>query len=378
MNQKHGKVLMLIVIAGFFAILGSTMSKSPTLPLYAKKLGLSDPEIGVVAAASTITGIVVNFVSGLLSDIYGRKRLLVVSGMVFFSAPLLYFLAKNTLTLASVRAYYGLATAIFVPVSLALVSDLYPSRKGTFMGLLSSATLIGRALAPTIAGTLIYLYGFSPVFILCSATGLTALLLMSTLPTKERKGERPKLSFKFVISPWLLPIGLIDAIVYMAYQGIETFLPLFQVLKEREWLAGLILTTEVGIMALVKPIGGYLSDRIGRIKPIVLGLLLLTCSTVLLAKAGTIPLILASVILFAIAASITTASTKPLATDIARYSGAALGLLESIKDIGQALGPIIVSIANISMGYIIIGILSIIGLVIFLVTMRYLGLDKIA
>jgi len=377
MRIKYNKVLILVIVAGGFAILGSTMSKSPTLPLYAKSLGLSDPEIGVVAAASTITGIIINFVSGLLSDIYGRKKLLIASGTVFFTAPLLYFLAKSALTLASVRAYYGLATAIFVPVSLALISDLYPSRKGTFMGLLSSATLIGRAAAPTIAGTLIYMYGFPPVFVLCSATGLIALLLISMLPIREEKIRREtKISFKLVISPWLIPIGIVDAVVYMAYQGIETFLPLFQVLKDRAWLAGLILTIEVGVMALVKPIGGYLSDRIGRIRPVVFGLLLLTLSMFTIAKSSMIPLIIASVVLFAIAASITTASTKPLATDIARYSGAAIGLLESIKDIGQALGPIVVSVVGISVGYISIGILSLLSLLIFLISMRYYNIPS--
>jgi len=376
MRIKYNKALILVIIAGGFAILGSTMSKSPTLPLYAKSLGLSDPEIGVVAAASTITGIIINFVSGLLSDIYGRKKLLIASGTVFFTAPLLYFLAKNALTLASVRAYYGLATAIFVPVSLALISDLYPSRKGTFMGLLSSATLIGRAAAPTIAGTLIYMYGFPPVFVLCSTTGLIALLLISMLPVREKARREAKISFKLVISPWLIPIGIVDAVVYMAYQGIETFLPLFQVLKNRAWLAGLILTIEVGVMALVKPIGGYLSDRMGRIKPVVFGLLLLTLSMFMIAKSSMIPLIIASVVLFAIAASITTASTKPLATDIARYSGAAIGLLESIKDVGQALGPIVVSVVGISTGYISIGILSLVSLLVFLISMRHCNIPS--
>ncbi|WP_276607303.1 hypothetical protein [Thermococcus indicus] len=38
--MRTSKALYLILIAGFFAILGSTMSKSPTLPLYAWSIGL--------------------------------------------------------------------------------------------------------------------------------------------------------------------------------------------------------------------------------------------------------------------------------------------------------------------------------------------------
>lgn len=223
------KILYAILIAGFFAIVGSTMSKSPTLPLYAQSLGLSRGEIGIVAAASTITGIFMNFVSGLLSDIYGRKKLLKISGFVFFSAPLLYFFANNAIALALVRAYYGIATAIFVPVSLALISDLYSEKKGTFMGILSSATLVGRAIAPLLAGSLIYFAGFWIVFILCSFFGFITFAITFTLP--EAEGELEKFEFSF--SSTLFLLGLLDAAVYMAYQSIETFLPLFYFLEDK-------------------------------------------------------------------------------------------------------------------------------------------------
>ncbi|RLG50534.1 MAG: hypothetical protein DRN96_07430 [Thermoproteota archaeon] len=110
------------------------MSKAPTLPLYARSLGLGLAAIGVVCSASTVTGIFVNFIGGWLSDLYGRRRLLLASGVVFLSAPLLYFAARGALSLAAVRAYYGAATAIFVPVSYALVSDLYPEHRGLLWG----------------------------------------------------------------------------------------------------------------------------------------------------------------------------------------------------------------------------------------------------
>ncbi|RLE74255.1 MAG: MFS transporter, partial [Thermoprotei archaeon] len=96
------KAFILLCIIGFFAILSSTMSKSPTLPLYADELGLSVTDIGLVAAASTITGIFTNVIAGSLSDIYGRKRLLLASGLFFSTAPFMYFIARNAPLLAAV------------------------------------------------------------------------------------------------------------------------------------------------------------------------------------------------------------------------------------------------------------------------------------
>lgn len=361
------KKLYLILVAGFFAILGSTMSKSPTLPLYAKSLGLTKGEIGLIASASTITGIFVNFASGLLSDIYGRKKLLKISGFVFFSAPLLYFLAKDALILALVRTYYGIATAVFVPVSLALISDLFPERKGMFMGILSSSTLIGRAFAPLLAGTLIYFAGFWIVFLLCSLFGFIVLALTFTFPDAGKELRR----FEFAFSFDLLLLGLLDASVYMAYQSIETFLPLFYFLENKAWLSGLILTIEISIMAVVKPYAGYLSDKIGRIKPIALGMFLVSLAMLLLAFSESLIFIIAGAVLFSLGASISEASTKPLATEISKLKGTALGFLESIKDIGQALGPIVVGFLGFKLGFVFVGIFGILALGVFLMRLKF-------
>lgn len=365
------KGLRILLIAGLFAILGSTMSKSPTLPLYAQSLGLAKEEIGLVAAASTVTGILVNFSSGLLSDIYGRRRLLKMSGFVFLSAPLLYFLAKDALVLALVRVYYGVATAIFVPVSFALISDLYPDRKGTFMGLMSSATLVGRALAPILAGSIIYLLGFSAVFILCSLTGMVAFALTFKFPDTGRQLQR----FEFSFSGALLLVGLLDAAIYMAYQGIETFLPLFYYLQGKAWLSGLILTLEISIMAAVKPYAGYLSDRIGRIKPITAGMSLVGLTMLIFAFSGSLSLIISGAVLFSLGASISEASTKPLATEISKLRGTALGFLESIKDIGQAAGPVLIGFLGLRAGFAFIGVFGIAVLLVFLASLRYVRAD---
>ncbi len=345
-NRRLGLVVFL---AGFFAILGSTMSKAPTLPLYAKSLGLGLAAIGIVGSASTVTGIFVNFVGGALSDIYGRKRLLVASGVVFSSAPLLYFAARGAGTLLMVRAYYGVATAIFTPVSLALISDMYPERKGVLMGLLSASTLAGRALAPSVAGSLIYTVGFPAVFVSCSAAGFTVLALVSRLPRVTGKTEaKPRGG---VLNSTLILIGMVEAASYMGYQALETYIPLFQSMESVEWLSGLTLSLMVATMALFKPAAGYLSDKVGRIKPIIIGLALSAASLTIIHLNKSLPAVVSSVELFAVGLSLTTASTKPLAAEISRYSGAAIGMLESIKDIGQAAGPIIVGVLGMKWGF---------------------------
>lgn len=381
-------IFFLLSIIGFFAIMSSTASKSPTLPLYGEYLGLSSFEIGLVAAASTITGIFVNFSAGYLSDIYGRKKLLIVSGIVFMTAPFLYPFVSNAWELAAVRVYHGIATAVFVPVTTALIADLYPSKKGGMMGLFSTSTLIGRLVAPTLAGIIIYTYSFHLTYTTCGVLGTIVFILVTFLPSNYTPLEPETFEKETMIvdKPFtgyaiglLLTLGLIEASTYFAMQSIETFLPLYNVnFRENPWLIGLIFTLQLTIIALLKPVMGTLSDKAGRIPIIVLGATISIAGMIILSSSSGMPIVIFSIIVFAIGVSMGTAATAPLATELLgeKAHGAAIGTLETIKDIGQALGPIIVGLISLKATYnyafLIVAFVELIALTIAIITFKAL------
>ncbi|OYT31229.1 MAG: MFS transporter [Thermofilum sp. ex4484_79] len=357
MNTR-GTFLLLCII-GFFAILSSTMSKSPTLPLFARSLGLSDIEIGFVAAASTIVGIVTNITAGALSDIYGRRRLLIASGIFFASAPFMYLLVNNSTQLTLVRAYHGLATAIFTPVSIAVVADLYRESRGLKMGLYSSSTLVGRLVAPSLAGILIAFSGFKLAYIACGVSGVIALALILRMPNMgegQQKVEAASLRgvLQILSDVRILVVSLVQAVTYYAMQSIETFLPLLlSEMRIEVWIIGLIPTIQMGIIAATKPAMGTLSDKAGRVRSMLLGILLSVMGIVALSMSYNIDLIIVSIVIFSIGVSAITASTAPLVSELTpgeRY-GSAIGVMETIKDVGQASGPIISGIVSAIFGY---------------------------
>jgi MFS family permease len=154
MRLKKSYFLM-ISILGLVAIFSSTMSKSPILPLFAMSLITSPHEvqfIGYVIAASTIPGIIVSAFAGRLSDMYGREKLVLLSVVIFASAPFFYLFATNIWILMIVRFYHGFSTAIFVPVATSAIAELYPKQKGEKISLFSSITLVGRFFAPITGG----------------------------------------------------------------------------------------------------------------------------------------------------------------------------------------------------------------------------------
>ncbi len=112
----QNKFIIYFCIIGCFAIFSTTISKNPVLPLYAASLGANDAYLGLIAAVSPLAGILFSFPVGLISDRLGRRKLLIASGCIFLTAPLLYLLIADPVYLIPVRFFHGLATAILGPV----------------------------------------------------------------------------------------------------------------------------------------------------------------------------------------------------------------------------------------------------------------------
>jgi len=103
---------LLLCLTGALAIFSSTMAKNPALPLFIRSLGVPVATVGFIAAASTIVGILVSLPAGMLSDIIGRRRVLLAAAVIFATAPFLYLLVALPWQLVLVRIYHGLATAV--------------------------------------------------------------------------------------------------------------------------------------------------------------------------------------------------------------------------------------------------------------------------
>ena len=156
------RMVWYLSLLGFFAIFSTTISKNPVLPLFSQAIGANDAVIGLIAAVSPLTGILFSFPVGVLSDHLGRRRLLITSGVVFLSAPLFYLFITDPLWLIPVRFFHGTATAILVPVISAVIAERFPENKGAMLGQFSSATLLGRTIAPLVGGIIISYFVFWP------------------------------------------------------------------------------------------------------------------------------------------------------------------------------------------------------------------------
>jgi DHA1 family multidrug resistance protein-like MFS transporter len=360
---------LVLCLMGGLAILSSTMAKSPALPLFIRSLGVAEGTVGFIAAASTVVGILVSLPAGILSDMIGRRRVILASMFVFATAPFLYLLVHAPWQLVLVRVYHGLATAILGPVAMAAVADIFDARRGERMAWYSSATMIGRFLAPSVGGLLILGNDFRWVYLVDGVAGLLALAMALQLPRLSQDQVRASGSTEMGQS-WramrsdlaalfangaLLATSLAEAAQYFAYGFVEVFLPIYmhEVVGLPAWKIGTLLTAEVLVATFSKPLNGRLSDRMGRVPFITLGLLVDAASMALMPRAHSYLALFALVAAFGLGLAMVTASTSAFVADLSKRSthGAAMGTLSSIMDIGQSGGPMVGGLLVAGFGY---------------------------
>lgn len=352
MKFKSPAFFMLIALTGGLAILSSTMSKTPVLPLFAQSLGASPAEIGWIVIASTIPGILASFPAGALSDYLGKRRVLLASLLVFATAPFLYLFVSTAWQLMAVRFYHGFATAIFGTVASAAIAERYSTDRAARLSTYSSVTIVGRSIAPFLGGFLISLASFGAVYIACAISGVLALAagtLMHDSGASQKAGKLELPHFwhglKTVLRDrGIMVVSLIEAAQYLVFGAIEAFLALFAAsLGIPAWQIGIILGVQLVSIVFMKPLMGRVSDRVGRKQVIIPGLMMGAASVVLLPHMPSFTGLSLLSLAFGLGFATVTSSTSALVADLTKNGryGSSMGVLRTVMDVGQSIGPVL-------------------------------------
>lgn len=369
--KARSNIFLILCIMGIFAILSSTMSKNPVLKPFATSL--ETPEgfwIGFVASASTIPGILVSLPAASLSDIFGRRKVLLTSSVIFASAPFLYLLVTVWWKLILVRFYHGFATAIFVPVTEASIAELFPTKRGERISLFSSATAVGRAIAPFLGGYILFVtdYSYHTLYLAVGIAGVTAFMTtILFLAERKRSAVQPSSSKKTVKrmlhgwgivagNPGILVASLIQASQYYTYGAVEYFLVgyLKDVVQLDAFQIGIIMGSQIVAVIFAKPFMGRISDKIGRRTPIIAGSIISGLPLLAIPLSTQFPVLLLLSTIYGLGFAMVTSSTPALVSELAPLNliGTAMGFLDMTMDVGQTIGPLITGmILATNMGY---------------------------
>ena len=130
---------------------------------------------------------------GALGDRYGKRRLLVIGIAVFAAGSALCATAPSLGWLIAARALQGLAAAMMLPNSLALLGSSFEGvARSRAVGLWAASTSVAAAVGPVLGGWLIDTVGWRAIFLinLPLAAVAAALALLAIPPSPSAKGGR--------------------------------------------------------------------------------------------------------------------------------------------------------------------------------------------
>jgi NNP family nitrate/nitrite transporter-like MFS transporter len=255
----------------------------------APEFGLSDVERGLLVGVPLLGGAILRIVLGLLTDHIGARRTALI-GMLLTVVPLLlgWLWADSFERMLVVGLLLGVAGASFA-AALPLASRWYPPRyQGLAMGI-AGAGNSGTALATFFAPRLADAFGWHVVFAVVLLP-LVGVLVVFTLFAKDSPDQPPAkrlteyaATLKQRDAWWFC---LFYAVTFGGFVGLASFLNIYFHTQYglSKVMAGVFATGCVIAGSFLRPLGGYLADRIGGVSLLMMlyigiGLLMLDLAT---------------------------------------------------------------------------------------------------
>ena len=193
-----------VMMAVLLQVLDTTIA-NVALPHMQASLSATQDSINWVLTSYIVASAIALPISGWLADKVGRKRLLLISVVLFTIASVLCATATSLVEMVLFRALQGVGGAFIVPLAQATLFDINPrDKQGQAMALFGGGVMIGPILGPVLGGWLTDNYNWRWVFLVNLPVGIICVFLMLRFMPKTETHERKFDLFGFA----LLGIGL--------------------------------------------------------------------------------------------------------------------------------------------------------------------------
>ena len=198
---------------------------------------------------------------------------------------------------------------------------------------------------------------FFTLYVAVGIAGVTAFVIallflaerrnFATEPAHVEKSPRKMFSgwLTIIQNTRVLGVSFVQAIQYYVFGSVEFFLVgyLTDVVGLDLFSVGIITGSEIVALVIARPFIGRISDKIGRKKPIVAGIVASCFLVAAIPFTTQFPLLLLLAVAYGVSFATVLSSTSPMVCDLvpAALVGASMGFLSTMMDLGQTLGPIV-------------------------------------
>jgi MFS family permease len=331
---------MVFLDVAFFAAI------APLLPSYVDDLHLSKAAAGILSASYAAGTLVAALPAGYVASRVGPRRSVIVGLLLLGCASLVFGLVHHIVLLDGARFVQGCAGALIWSGALTwLITTAPEENRGSVIGTALGTAVAGALLGPAL-GALAASIGTGVVF--GSVLGVSLALAYAAYRTPE--SGTPETQPLHEIFETLASRPVIDASIFVGipsvmFGAIEVLVPLrIDSLGGGHGLIAIGFIAGAALEAVLAPIAGKMSDRVGRRTPYVVGLTICAISMATVAVAMALGTVIVALILSSLGAGICFAPAMTLISDVADASrlhqGFAAGLSNMAWASGQVLGGI--------------------------------------
>ncbi len=268
-------LLAAVCLLTFLHYVGAQM-RGPILPLYAAEHGATATGVGFTVAAHMAVAAAGSIPLGRVSDVWGRRPLLLGGILVSAVTSLLLPLFEGEVALMTIYGLAGLGVAAFTPSALSLVGDgAAPGRAGYAFAWYTTAHYGAIAVGPFLGGLAAQWWGYREAFVGSAIIVAAALMFGLVVPAPARPTGLSRHGATFgdirdnadVWAGWIVSVGGLTT------QGVVfTFFPLLAHERGlRPVTIGLVFLVLGLANTLARFPAGWLVDRSGRCTPYAVG-----------------------------------------------------------------------------------------------------------
>jgi len=240
-----------VMLATFMVVLDSSVA-NVALPHIAGNLSATTDESTWVLTSYLVSNAIMLPASGWIARRIGRKRLLLISILIFTAASLLCGMALTMPMLIVARILQGIGGGGMQPLAQSILLESFPPRQhGTAMAVFGVGVIVAPIIGPTLGGWITDSYSWRWIFYINLPIGILALFMVNL----------------FVEDPPYLRNAFKGAIDYLGFGLMALWLGTLQLMldkgQEADWFATpwVRWTAAVSTLALIAFIVRELKDR---------------------------------------------------------------------------------------------------------------------
>jgi MFS family permease len=319
---------------------------TPLLPAYVDDLGLSKTAAGVLSASYAAGTLILSLPAGFMAARLGPRRTLIAGLVLLGIASLAFGFGRHILLLDAARFVQGAAGALAWSGAITwLMVTTEESRRGAVIGDVLAIAIAGTLLGPVV-GVLAHAIGTKPVFssVVVVAGILSVLALRLPIPGHGEPLSVRETADAITRRPVLQATGLVMA-PSVFFGVIAVLIPL-----RIHNLGGGAGVVAAGFMAgaafeaVLSAWVGRVSDRVGRLRPYVIGMAISAAGLALVPLSEALGVVVTLLVVMSVGAGLCFTPALALLSDAAEASGLHQGMAAGLINVAWAAGQVLGSV----------------------------------